>query len=265
MSGFSSTNLDVPMLVAGGCGVSDLRKLNVSPADIRLAGFTFEQMSVHLGVDRLREAGFTLPDFQAANYPLRNLAAKFPMQDLVRSNKYSLAELVSYFSPNDLRQLGFTASDFVEQTGCTSATMLRQYGFTDAEVMATGIQTAPAVVPPPQPYQPLNSSSMAVGDTWRNKRTGDAGTFLEVTYSRVDESTARRLLSRPHPQNGCQSNYSYDGSGKRCPRCGRVFILLEKHSSSDGMCGVESGTWICDDAHCGMKKVENYEGYRSIF
>lgn len=69
----------------------------------------------------------------------------------------------------------------------------------------------------------------------------------------------------PHPDNRKSSSYSYDGSGKRCPRCGSLFVLVHKHSSSDGMCGVESGTWICDDALCGMMKVENYEGYGSIF
>ncbi len=253
------------MLVAAGCGISDLRKLNISPADIRLAGFTMDQMSVHLGVDRLKEAGFTLQDFlNAGSFSLNDLVRSFPVEDIVKSKKFTLEELMKCISPSDLRTYGYTAKDFVSQLGCNSVTLLKQYGFTNAEIASAGLST-PA--PPSQPlsYQPPNAKRMSVGETWTAKRTGDASTFLEVMYTRVDAATASGLLSHPHPDNGTASNYPYDGSGKSCPRCGRSFVLLEKYCSSDGMCGVERGAWVCDDANCGMKKTERYEGYSSIF
>lgn len=267
MSEFTSTKLDVPTLVKAGCGILELRKLGISPADIRLAGFTFVQMSVHLGVDRLKEAGFSLKEFQSHGTPLSQLATKFPIQDIVRSNKYTLTELLNYLPPAELRQHGhFTAKDFVSQLGCNSVTVLKQYGFLDAEIAESGLSIAePAVPISSLPYQPPHAKQMRVGESWSTKRTGDASTFLEVCYNRVDEEAASVLLRSAHVDNVQSSSYRYDGSGKYCPRCGRLFILVDKYTSSDGMCGVERGTWICDDANCGMKKTERYEGYGSIF
>jgi hypothetical protein len=67
-----SRNFNVPQLVAAGCGVGDLRKLGVSPADIRSAGFTIQEMNVFLGIDRLCEAGFTLTDFRMQGFHLKS-------------------------------------------------------------------------------------------------------------------------------------------------------------------------------------------------
>lgn len=261
-----SARLNVPLLIQAGCGVSDLRKLGFTPAEIRTAGFTFQQLSVHFGVDRLTEAGFTLQDFLDNNFPLSDLAHKFPLQDLVKSKKFSLQQLFEHFPPRDLRAQGYKASDFV-QLGNMSETELRRIGFKDSEIAASGITVFRTAPPTPTTLQPPSdiATKMAVGESWEHKRTGDASTFLEITYTRLDNASARALLANPHPNNLQASSHSYDGSGKNCPRCGRLFILLKQYCSSDGMCGVESGTWICDDANCGMKKEERYEGYGSIF
>ncbi len=88
-----STRLNVPLLMQAGCSVSDLRKLGFSPAEIRAAGFTFQQLSVHFGVDRLVEAGFRPQDFLDNDFPLSDLAPKFPLQDLVQSKNFSLQQL----------------------------------------------------------------------------------------------------------------------------------------------------------------------------
>ena len=44
-----------------------------------------------------------------------------------------------------------------------------------------------------------------------------------------------------------------------------VFVLVEKYTSSDDMCGVETGLWVCDDTSCGMVKEEHAETYGTIF
>lgn len=112
---------------------------------------------------------------------------------------------------------------------------------------------------------PPNASTMNTGDTWKGERHGDGSTFLKVSYKRHTQSEAQELLKNTYKGSRVTSSYSYDGSGKHCPRCGRMFVLLSKYTSSDGMCGVESGTWICDDDTCGLEKREDYEGYGSIF
>jgi hypothetical protein len=264
-----SAHLDVSKLVAAGCNVGDLRKLNVSPADIRAAGFTIQQMHEHLGIERLSEAGFTLPDFQEAGFSVSELVKKFSLKQLADSGKkYPLNDLLMHFSPSELRTIGrIPAADFVA-LGTVSAANLREFGYPDAEIWDSGVTVAP--VPAPSPHkqtslQPPNAAMMKVGEKWNTERNGEASTFLKVTYSRVSEEEARKLLTKPHPQSYQNSNYSYDGSGKNCPRCGRLFVLLSKYTSSDGFCGVESGTWVCDDAICGMYKEERYEGYSSIF
>lgn len=94
-----NNSMDISKLVEEGCGVGELRKRGVSPSDIRRAGFTFTEMSAHLGVDRLYEAGFGLSDFQDANFPIEDLVRKFTIEELVKSGKYSLEQLVRIFPP----------------------------------------------------------------------------------------------------------------------------------------------------------------------
>ncbi len=94
-------------LVASGKGVADLRKLGISPAEIRAVGFTIDQMRVHLGVFRLIEAGFTLRDFQSANFSLQEIQGSFPLEDIVNSDvEYSLEDLLRSFSPVQLKRTG---------------------------------------------------------------------------------------------------------------------------------------------------------------
>jgi hypothetical protein len=261
-----SAHLDVSKLVAAGCNVGDLRKLGVSPADIRAAGFGIQEMRVVLGIDRLCEAGFTLADFQEANFSISDLVRKFSLKQIADSNKkYPLTDLLMHFSPSELRSIGnISAADLVA-LGTVSAADLRQFGYSEQEISTCGVTAAIPQPVAPAVLQPPNAVTMKVGEKWSTRRDGDASTFLNVTYSRVSEEEARRLLSNPHPQSYRASSYSYDGSGKKCPRCGRLFVLLSKYTSSDGMCGVESGSWVCDDATCGMYKEERYEGYSSIF
>jgi hypothetical protein len=259
--------IDVAQLVASGYGVSKLRSAGVSPAEIRAAGFSIQEMHAHLGIHRLREAGFELKDFQRANFPVEEIVAVYPLEEVLRASpgRYLLADLMKCCPPAQLRTVGkFTANDFL-LLGNISASDLRQFGFTQEEISAAMHTTTPLNVIVPGPEQPPHAANMAIGDSWSKERTGEASTFLRVTYTRLSHAEAGRLLAHPHAENRQGSTYGYDGSGKFCPRCGRLFVLLEKRTSSDGMCGVEKGKWICDDADCGMMKTESYEGYSSIF
>lgn len=257
---------DIHQLIAQGYGVSKLRTAGFSPAEIRAAGFSLEDMHVHLGIHRLIEAGFQLEDFQHANFPVRELlAGGFALDLILRDNprKYPLSELMGCVPPDKIRTVaGFRAEDFL-QLGNISATDLRKFGFSEEEISEAMSHFSGPVVP--GPFQPPHAASMTVGDSWNFERTGDASTFLKIRYTRLGKSAAEILLAHPHANNLNQSSYGYDGSGKNCPRCGRLFVLLEQYTSSDGMCGVERGKWVCDDPSCGMQKEENYEGYGSIF
>jgi hypothetical protein len=257
---------DIHQLIASGYGVSKLRTAGFSPAEIRAAGFSLEEMHVHLGIHRLIEAGFQLEDFQRANFSVGEiLLGKFPLDLVLKDNprRYPLKELMQIVPPDELRTVaGYRAEDFLLLRNI-SATDLKRFGFSSEEISAAMVHfSRPAV---PGPLQPPNAVSMAVGEYWNFERTGDASTFLKIRYTRLRQAEAEIILERPHPYNLKQSSYSYDGSGRHCPRCGRLFVLLEKYTSSDGMCGVERGKWICDDPSCGMEKEENYEGYGSIF
>lgn len=257
---------NIHQLIASGYGVSKLRTAGFSPAEIRAAGFSLEDMRVHLGIHRLIEAGFQLDDFQRANFPVKEiLQAGFPLDLILKDNprKYSLEELFQTVPPEQLRTVaGYRAEDFL-QLGTISATDLKRFGFSTEEISAAMGHISRPIVP--GPLQPPHAASMVMGDSWNFERTGDASAFLKIRYSRLDQTEAERLLAHPLPGALTQSSYSYDGSGKHCPRCGRLFVLLEKYTSSDGMCGVERGKWICDDPSCGIEKEEKYEGYGSIF
>ena len=261
------TNVNVAHLVSEGKGIGELQKLGVSPAEIRAAGFTVEQMYVHLGVYRLVEAGFTLSDFNNASilFPLAELAHQFPLSDILQgTKKYTLSELLSCFPPSDLRTIGgFTASDFIA-LGNVSMTDLGQFGFSEEEI-TSAMSALPAKTPAVSPLQPQHAATMNVGDTWHIEHKEGCNLVLDVKYNRKSEAEARALLLHPHSENRRGSSYSYDGSGKQCPRCGHLFVLLTKYTSSDGMCGIERGSWICDDPKCGMEKQEDYEGYGTIF
>jgi hypothetical protein len=260
--------IDVAQLVASGYGVSELRSAGVSPAEIKAAGFSIQEMHAQLGIHKLREAGFELKDFQRANFPVEEIVDVYPLEEILRTSpgRYLLADLMHCCPPAQLRTVGnFTAKDFL-LLGNISATDLRQFGFTQEEISAAMHTTTPLNVIVPGPEQPPHAANMAVGESWSHERTGTSSPCLRVTYTRLSPAEAGRLLAHPHAENHqVQSTYPYDGSGKLCPRCGRRFVLLEKWTSSDGMCGVENGKWICDDADCGMMKTEDYEGHGSIF
>lgn len=263
----SARSSDVQKLVAEGYGVSKLRSLGFSPAEIKAAGFTLSEMHVHLGIHRLIEAGFTLEDFQRENFPIQEIVQHFSLEEILQSNNraYSLKELFPYVPPTLLRSIAlFTASEFL-QLGTISSSDLRQYGFTEEEIIEALSSTSTRNLPVPGPYQPPHATSMKVGDSWSEERTDAASTFLKVTYRRLSQAESQSLLQHPYSDTHRYSSYIYEGSGKHCPRCGRLFVLLDKYSSSDGMCGVERGHWICDDSSCGMEKSESYEGYGTIF
>ena len=259
--------MNVSKLKRDGKSVGDLRKIGISPAEIRAAGYTLEEMNVYLGIDRLCEAGFTLEDFCVANFDLGELKRKFNLTQILQSSRgrtYTLPQLLQHFPAIELKTIGgFTSTDF-HALGNISAAQLRQLGFSEEEITACGVNETRSHVNP-GPWQPPHAATMTVGESWNAHRTGAASTFLEVFYQRIPESEARDLLSSPYGDQLRTSSYSYDGSGKNCPRCGRLFVLLEKVMSSDGMCGVERGTWLCDDPQCGMRKKERYEGYGTIF
>lgn len=262
----SARSSDVQKLVAEGYGVSKLRSLGFSPAEIKAAGFTLSEMHVHLGIHRLIEAGFTLEDFQRENFPIQEIVQHFSLEEILQSNNraYSLKELFPYVPPTLLRSIAlFTASEFL-QLGTISSSDLRQYGFTEEEIIEA-LSSTTRDLPVPGPYQPPHATSMKVGDSWSEERTDAASTFLKVTYRRLSQAESQSLLQHPYSDTHRYSSYIYEGSGKHCPRCGRLFVLLDKYSSSDGMCGVERGHWICDDSSCGMEKSESYEGYGTIF
>jgi hypothetical protein len=94
------------------------------------------------------------------------------------------------------------------------------------------------------------------------------GRGLTVTYMRVPVDEAETLLADPliEKRTVTMSNqYQYGGSGRRCPRCGRLFVLTYKMASADDSHADELGKWICDDASCGMTKTEVYTGYGTVF
>jgi hypothetical protein len=259
MSGFSTA----AALKAQGKTVGDLRKVGISPADIRAAGYTLHEMYQHLGIHRLNEAGFTLSDYLLAHIELREVASHFSLADILRTNRsiYSLAELAKKYHGSELRTVGgFTAAEFVSQVGTTAAE-LQTFGYSESEIAASGVSAPPSGPVVPGPWQPPHAASMQVGDTWKFRH--ETSPEIDVTYTRLPENEARRLHQQCMPLS--VSGYSYNGSGKNCPRCGRKFVLVEHYASSDGMCAVERGAWICDDVQCGMHKSEKYEGYGSIF
>lgn len=264
----SKKPVDVAKLVAEGYGVSKLRSCGVSPAEIRAAGFTIEQMHEHLGIHRLIEAGFNLTDFQAASFPVKELLQHYSLEEILRPNNraYPLTELMTCVLPTQIRNVAHYSATEVIQLENVSASDLKQFGYTQEEINEALSTLPPPVYGPPEPgpLQPSHAASMEVGQTWEKERTEGTST-LKVTYARISQAEAESLLQNPHPQNRKKSSYDYDGSGKNCPRCGRLFVLLEKYTSSDGYCGIERGLWVCDDASCGMQKSESYEGYGSIF
>jgi hypothetical protein len=261
--------VNVAHLVAAGYGVSKLRSAKVSPADIRAAGFPIEEMHKHLGMHMLKEAGFQLDDFMRANFPVNEVVSAYPLEDVLRSDprRYPLEELMKYVPPARIRTAGnYTATEFL-QLGDISAAELRQYGFTPEEI-SSALQIYLTANPPvivPSSDQPPHAATMQVGDTWSTERTGDYTRFLRVTYTRLPAAEASRLLEHPSAGIRDKTDYGYDGSGKRCPRCGRLFVLLEKQAGADDMKAEETGKWVCDDPECGMMKTEDYKGYGSIF
>ncbi len=114
------------------------------------------------------------------------------------------------------------------------------------------------------PRQPPHAQDMKIGDTWES-----SWEYLHVVYSRLPPSEATSYLSRfqssSPSSSSSSSTYGYDGSGKHCPRCGRLFVLIEISAGANDMRADESGVWVCDDSNCSMKKEERYNGYGSIF
>lgn len=258
----NQVNMIADLVVATDKGVADLRKLGISPAEIRAVGFTIDQMRIHLGVFRLIEAGFTLRDFQSANFSLQEIRGSFPLEDLVNSDvKYSLEDLLRSFSPAQLKSTGkFKAIDFL-RLGMISARELRVNGFSNEEIEAS-LAELPRPIITLHPRQPPNAQDMKIGDKWEN-----SWEYLHVVYSRLPPSEATSYISRFQSSSSpsSSSTYGYDGSGKHCPRCGRLFVLIEISAGANDMRADESGVWVCDDSNCGMKKEERYNGYGSIF
>jgi hypothetical protein len=114
----------------------------------------------------------------------------------------------------------------------------------------------------PGPRQPPHAVTMDVGDTWTASFE-----YLEVDYTRLNSTEAQHLLLNPHFQSYEECTmYGPDGSGKKCPRCGKLFILIEKtRDYADDMRADQEGIWVCEDSQCGMRKHEVYRGYGSIF
>jgi hypothetical protein len=233
----------------------------VSPADIRSAGFSIQEMNVFLGIDRLCEAGFTLKDYQDAGFPLEELKRVYSVADILNSGKsYTLRELLDNYDESELKASGqVSAADF-RALGNISGADLRMFGFSERDISESGISNVQPAQSAPTVLQPPHARSMEVGDTWKSQNSS-----LEVTYRRLSAGEARTFLARILKDNRQVSGYAYSGSGRNCPRCGRLFVLISKYTGSDGMCGIERGTWVCDDADCGMEKCESYEGYGSIF
>jgi hypothetical protein len=258
--------VDVAKLVASGYGVSRLRSAGVSPAEIRAAGFTIEQMHEHLGVFKLKEAGFQLEDFQRANFPVNEILGEFSLEEVLNANPgaYPLETLMKCVPPNRLKNAGgFTAENFY-QLGTVTAAELKHYGFGPEEI-AEAVARHPAPAPVVTGWQPAHAVNMAIGEEWKKSAEGRG---LTVTYMRVPVDEAETLLADPliEKRTVTMSNqYQYGGSGRRCPRCGRLFVLTYKMASADDSHADELGKWICDDASCGMTKTEVYTGYGTVF
>lgn len=227
-------------------------------------------MRVHLGTHRLLEAGFQLEDFIKAKVPVREFISSFGLDQILKCDPhaYPLSELIYCVSPSTLRTVGdFSASDFLS-LGFVSCSDLRQFGFSADEISEARRRQVFAASPLPE-RQPPNAATMAVGESWTTSLNGDGRRYFNIKYSRVAESEANNLLSHPHSENfpGALATpmYPYDGTGKRCPRCGQLFVLLEKEAGADDMCAEEKGKWICDDPTCGLVKEEDYKGYGTIF
>ena len=219
----------VAELVAAGYGVSKLRSAGVSCADIRAAGFTIQEMYKHLSVDRLVEAGFVLEDFQRANFPVATILGAFSVEQVLRANPraFPLSELLLCADPATLRTVGkYTAEDFYV-LGNVSCAELKRFGFTTEEI-AVVLHNRPAPPVTPHSLHPPHAASMAIGEEWRQDRTsGSRG--ISVTFKRVPKAEAEALLANPIIENRrvrVSNDYGYDGTGHRCPRCGRHFVLL---------------------------------------
>jgi hypothetical protein len=262
-----SSRPNVAELVAAGYGVGRLRTAGVSPAEIRAEGFSLEEMYKHLGIPLLIEAGFQLEDFRRANFSINQILGAFPLDRVLReyAGAYTLKDLITCVSPQDLITLGnFTADDFY-QVGDVPAAELRQYGFSQTEIDAAVALHPPARVTPGA-HQPPHASTMSVDEEWSQQMDDSRG--LSVTYKRLPKEEAIERLANPIVENrriSSSSNYGYGGSGHLCPRCGRLFVLLYKSATSEDMHADEEGTWICDDPDCGMMKNEKYTGYGTIF
>lgn len=104
-------------------------------------------------------------------------------------------------------------------------------------------------------------SSLSIGQQHSVKVRDDHN----VTYTKLSPEAAREELRKRHADQADSTSYYYEGSGRLCPVCHQRFVLVSKYTSSDGMCGVERGTWVCPQADCGIRKEERYEGYGTIF
>ena len=271
---------EVAALVRSGMGVSQLRRQGVTPQQTRAAGFSFADMARHLGDHLLLEAGFAVSDFVAHGTPLANLVKHFPLRHVrdAAAGRFALADyLAARCHPAVLRaELGYDAADFVAAAGGTLSRMhLRHAGFSEQEV---GAALASAVVPEPTALQPpaaVVAAMLPGGEAWRARSEFESSTFLERAYRRIDAADAAARLTNDvvaaelepaafGPRTSSAGG-GYAGSGRQCPRCGGAFVCVARHTSSDGMCGVERGTWVCDAPACGMLKEESAETYGSIF
>lgn len=270
MAAASVNAADVASMLQAGVGVFQLLRKGVTPRQLRDAGLSFAEMDKHMGVHLLIQAGFEAEDFVAHGRSLESLAPHFPLPVLKASAKFPVREFLHCRAVplSSIKGLGFSAEEVVQALEReVSRGQLAAMGFSEAEIASAKAATAQAVVTGEMQPSPEQIVDIQPGrPLWRKERR--VPSELRVEYGRVLPAEARELLGAPHPdaiRPGRSSGYSYDGSGRFCPRCGGYFVLLDKYTSSDGMCGVERGRWVCEDPECGFVKTEAAETYGTIF
>jgi hypothetical protein len=281
----TKTIAELTALRAAGASVGDLRKLQVPPADIRAAGYSVHDMARFLGPHLLLPV-FSLAELRAV-FSAAELLRFRSARDLIAAG-FPLSDVAGSMNAASLRAAGISAADLVaaarSATSSTSTSTspassyweLSARGFTAEELEAAGMPTPPPVTPPPPlacvllPGPPPSVEQLRAlrvnADELILSGSGSAGACLSVTVRRVSAREVEQLLagrSRCAPMH--LSGYTYEGSGTRCPLCGHVLVLTSRYNSSDGMAGVERGSWVCATPDCGITKEESYEGYGTIF
>lgn len=262
-------HLGMHRLIEAGFTLKDFLKAYPETITLREIGcsFPFKDILQTAATLALEEEESLKDSTDESLKPSSSSSCSFPLKDLYQAG----------FPPEEIRSFtSYQAIDFLRLGKITCRDLLA-YGFTPEEIQIAETlyyhpnpSLPPPLAPPlpsPGPMQPPHASTMVIGEHWKNSTD-----YLTVDYYKVDPIEAEDLLMNhailENPYRGPKPSNTYgsDGSGKTCPACGHLWVLLEKSASANDMRADEIGKWICDNAKkCGMVKEEIYTGYGSIF